>query len=229
ARDGPAAAMNLLRETGRALLAGPGTLLSDPAIAAWLVRTSLAAGDESLAPCISGAAGALAKANPGFPALAAAAAHTKGLASRNTDLLAEATAVHPDKWARASAAEDLAVLLGATCLEQTIRCLKSALGGYDQIGAERDSARVRRRLRKLGIRRRHWTTLPGRPVTGWASLTGTEQAVAGLVAEGLNNQQVASRIFLSTHSVAHYLRQIFRRLHIRSRVELARIVLEESS
>jgi len=38
-----------------------------------------------------------------------------------------------------------------------------------------------------------------RPVTGWHSLTDTEQAVAGLVAQGLNNNQVAARMYISTH------------------------------
>jgi DNA-binding CsgD family transcriptional regulator len=94
----------------------------------------------------------------------------------------------------------------------------------------RDQARVRRRLRHLGIRRRHWaTTAAARPVTGWDSLTGTEQAVARLVAEGLNNGQVAARMYISPHTVAHHLRQAFRKLTISSRVELTRIVIEHAA
>ena len=34
--------------------------------------------------------------------------------------------------------------------------------------------------------------------------------MADLVAEGLNNNQVAARMYISTHSVAHHLRQAFR-------------------
>jgi DNA-binding NarL/FixJ family response regulator len=68
-----------------------------------------------------------------------------------------------------------------------------------------------------------------RPVTGWDSLTDTEQAVSRLVAQGLNNNQVAARMYISTHTVAHHLRQTFRKLHIASRVELARIVIEEGA
>ena len=67
-----------------------------------------------------------------------------------------------------------------------------------------------------------------RPVTGWHSLTDTEQAVAALVAEGLNNNQVAVRMYISTHTVAHHLRQAFRKLSIASRVELTRIVIEQA-
>ncbi len=64
---------------------------------------------------------------------------------------------------------------------------------------------------------------------GWHSLTGTEQAVASFVAEGLNNNQVAARMYISTHTVAHHLRQAFRKLSISSRVELTRIVIEQAS
>ena len=150
--------------------------------------------------------------------------------ARDPALLAEAAAQHPDPWARASAAEDLGVLHGRHGdRDQAIRHLKAALGGYRQAGADRDQARIRRRLRQLGIRRRHWATQAARPLAGWDSLTGTEQAVAGLVAEGLNNNQVAARMYISTHTVAHHLRQAFRKLAIASRVELTRIVIEHAA
>jgi DNA-binding NarL/FixJ family response regulator len=229
ARDGPAAAISHIHQAGTGLPAHHGLLSGAPAHAAWLVRTALAAGNQALANQVTGTAVALANANPGFPALAAAAAHSRGLATRDTGLLAEAAAQHPDPWAKASAAEDLAVLLTSTEKDQAIRHLKTALDGYRQTGADRDQARVRRRLRKLGVRRRHWTTPATRPITGWNSLTDTEQAVSRLVAEGLNNNQVAARMYISTHTVAHHLRQAFRKLQIASRVELARIVIEEAA
>ncbi|PRX63784.1 regulatory LuxR family protein [Nonomuraea fuscirosea] len=83
-------------------------------------------------------------------------------------------------------------------------------------------------MRRLGIRDRHWTAVPGKPVSGWNSLTHTEQAIAELVAQGLNNKQVAGRMYLSPHTVAHHLRQAFRKLSIASRVELTRIVIERT-
>ena len=230
ARDGPAAVLGRLRELCADLQARPGLLLGDPALAAWLVRTALAAGDSKVLASVTRTAVALASANPGFPALAAAAAHSRGLARRDPALLARAAAQHPDPWARASAREDLGVLHGAQGdRAQAIHHLKEALGGYGQAGADRDQARVRRRLRHLGIRRRHWATPAARPVTGWKSLTDTEQAVAGLVAEGLNNSQVAARMYLSPHTVAHHLRQAFRKLSITSRYELTRIVIEHAT
>ena len=227
---GPAAALGHLRQLCADLEARPGLLVGDPALAPWLARTALAAGEGGLAASAARAAQALADAHPGFPALAAAAAHSRGLATRDPALLAQAATRHPDPWARASAAEDLGVLHGRLGdRDQVIDHLKDSLGGYRQVGADRDQARVRRRLRQLGIRRRHWATAAARPVTGWDSLTGTEQAVAGLVAEGLNNNQVAARMYISTHTVAHHLRQAFRKLSIASRYELTRIVIEQAA
>jgi DNA-binding CsgD family transcriptional regulator/tetratricopeptide (TPR) repeat protein len=229
ARDGPGAILGLLRQVGADVTDRPGRLLGDPALAAWLTRAALATGQTELARRPARAARALADAHPGFLALAAAAAHSHGLAHHDPASLAEAAARHPDPWGRASAAEDLGVLHDRQAQrDQAIRHLKEALGGYGQAGAVRDQARVRRRLRQLGVRGRHWSTPPGRPVTGWPSLTGTEQAVAGLVAEGLNNGQVAARMYISPHTVAHHLRQAFRKLGIASRVELTRIVIEQA-
>jgi DNA-binding CsgD family transcriptional regulator len=65
-----------------------------------------------------------------------------------------------------------------------------------------------------------------RPVFGWGSLTGSERSVADLVAEGLTNREVATRLFLSPHTVDAHLRHIYRKLGIGSRVALARMVAD---
>ncbi|MEQ4723951.1 helix-turn-helix transcriptional regulator [Nonomuraea sp. B19D2] len=54
------------------------------------------------------------------------------------------------------------------------------------------------------------------------TLTNTERSVADLVAQGLTNRQVAGQMFLSPHTVSFHLCQVFRKLGIGSRVELAR-------
>jgi DNA-binding NarL/FixJ family response regulator len=153
-----------------------------------------------------------------------AAAHCGGIVGQDPELLAHAAASHRDPWARASAAEDLGtVLIAMNNPDGAVPYLDDALGGYGHASAERDLARIRRRLRKLGVRRQHRATA-GRPATGWESLTEIEQMTATLVAEGLTNHQVADRMYVSAHTVAFHLKQVFRKLGIGSRVELARIV-----
>ena len=212
------------------------SLVADPAAAAWLVRTARVLGDQESAETVVDAAERLAEDNPAFPAVRAAAAHARGLLDRSYGPLEQAAATHADPWARASAAEDLALLTAASgasggaedARQRTVVAFDAALAGYEAVGAARDAARVRRRLRRLGVRRRHWHHAD-RPLSGWASLTDTERAVSELVAQGLTNRQVADQLFMSAHTVAFHLRHVFRKLDIGSRVELARLALQRSA
>ncbi|WP_178132641.1 LuxR C-terminal-related transcriptional regulator [Phytohabitans rumicis] len=64
------------------------------------------------------------------------------------------------------------------------------------------------------------------PATRWTMLTVSERSIAAHVANGLTNRETASQLFISTHTVDYHLRQIFRKLDLRSRVELARVVAD---
>lgn len=57
---------------------------------------------------------------------------------------------------------------------------------------------------------------------GQDDLTPTERRVVQLVAEGRTNREVAAALFLSTKTIEFHLRNVFRKLGIRSRSELAR-------
>jgi DNA-binding NarL/FixJ family response regulator len=59
---------------------------------------------------------------------------------------------------------------------------------------------------------------------GVASLTGRELEVAGLVVDRKTNPEIAAELFLSLKTVETHLRNIFRKLGVSSRVELARAV-----
>ncbi len=61
----------------------------------------------------------------------------------------------------------------------------------------------------------------GRNRRDWSVLTPTEQRVADLAGDAMTNQQIAHRMRISPHTVNYHLRQIFRKLDINSRVELA--------
>ena len=227
AAQGPAAAIGHIRAVCAHLGPHPGMLLGEPGIPGWLVRTALAAGQDELAAEVARAASVLARANPDMPALTAAAAQCQGLLAHDPAQLADAAAQHTDPWAQASAAEDLAVLLaGQGSKDQAITRLHEAMAGYERAAASTDMARIRGRLRRLGVRRRYWTVSADRPLTGWESLTDAERATAQLAAQGLNNRQIGGRLYISRHTVAFHLRQIFRKLQISSRVQLTRIVVE---
>ncbi len=199
ARGGPMAAIPVLAETYEALASHRSWLISEPGTAPWLVRVAVSAGELKLAERTAAAAEDIAQKNYG------------------------------DAWLSASAAEDLGGLLNSSGGPQadTVACLDDALDCYERSGATRDAARVRRRLRQAGVRRRHWAAHRG-PDVGWASLTDTERAISELVSRGLSNQEVANRKYVSVHTVAFHLRQIFRKLGISSRVELARIAVENA-
>jgi DNA-binding CsgD family transcriptional regulator len=46
--------------------------------------------------------------------------------------------------------------------------------------------------------------------------------IARMVVDGATNREVAARLFLSPRTVDHHMRNIFSRLGLRSRVELAK-------
>jgi DNA-binding NarL/FixJ family response regulator len=61
--------------------------------------------------------------------------------------------------------------------------------------------------------------------TGRSGLTPAELRIALLVAEGLNNRQIAEQLFISRHTVESHLKQVFAKLEVRSRVALTRVIL----
>ena len=60
-----------------------------------------------------------------------------------------------------------------------------------------------------------------RPAAGWDSLTPTELKVVALVAEGLTNPQIGERLFVSKRTVSAHLRNVFAKLGVSTRAELA--------
>jgi len=217
--DGPTEAAFDLLACDRCLL------LEEPSASAWLIRAARRAGDERRVQRVMNTAEQLADVNRRYPSVVAAAAHAVGVASRDIGRLEKAASTHGAPWARGSASEDAAELLGAKGDRSAARSwLERAAMEYGRCDATRDSARIRSRLRDLGVHPHHWSRQQ-RPVYGWDSLTETEQSVAALVAEGLSNQEVATRMFLSRHTVDFHLRHIFRKLGIASRVALTRIAL----
>ena len=60
-----------------------------------------------------------------------------------------------------------------------------------------------------------------RPSSGWGSLTPTERDVVQLVSEGLANNDIATRLFISPRTVQTHLTHVYTKLGLTSRVQLA--------
>ncbi len=64
---------------------------------------------------------------------------------------------------------------------------------------------------------------------GWDSLTPTEREVARLVAEGLSNPDIASRLFISRATVKTHLAHVFTKLDIINRAQLAALATQATA
>ena len=189
-----------------------------------LARIALATKDEELAQLALDNSGRRMELNPGIAAIAAVAAHVRGLLEPSRTRLAEAVDLFertPRRLELASAVEDVGRASIATDRDAAVETLGHSLALYTEVGATWDARRVRSRLRELGVRRRLDTAEP--ETEGWGALTASELSVARLVAEGLTNREVAERLFVSPHTVNSHLRHVFTKLGINSRVELARL------
>ncbi len=194
------------------------------------VRIASAVGDEELAEHGISIAERRARLNPDVPSCAAAAAHTRGIWSDSAEDLGRAVSLYrggPRPLAHASALEDLGrVLAQQGDNASAIAALDEALTISARVGASWDAARVRSRLRRLGVRRR--IARIDRPKTGWEALTDAESLVANLAAHGGTNREIADKLFISTHTVSTHLRHVFEKLGVNSRVHLTRLVAGRS-
>ena len=190
-----------------------------------LVRMALAVGDRELAESAVADASRRAELSPGVPSLDAIAAHASGLLDGDNDKLSEAVSLFersPRSPAHAAALEDLGLAHQQRgTADSGIDALTQALVLFARAGATRDAARLRSRLRTLGIRRR--VAAAEKPATGWAAMTKSELAVAQLAANGLTNREIAEQLLVSPHTVNTHLRQVFAKLEVNSRVDLTRL------
>jgi DNA-binding NarL/FixJ family response regulator len=89
--------------------------------------------------------------------------------------------------------------------------LAVALGVFEELGAALCAQQARAELSRIGGRSPHSH-----------ELTPSEQRIAALVAEGKTNKEVAAALVVANRTVESALTQIYRKLDVRSRTELAR-------
>ena len=141
-------------------------------------------------------------------------AASEGDVGRAASLLQQAVAHHEevgDPYGLARAHLALGVVRRRARQKRGARdAIVSALTGFEELGAATWVETARGELSRVGGRTRE------------EGLTAAERRVAGLVAEGKTNREVAAALFLGERTVASHLTHIYAKLGVRSRTELAR-------
>ncbi len=101
--------------------------------------------------------------------------------------------------------------------------LGTALDLFKSMGAPNFAERARAELAAAGER------ATGTARSSTPDLTPQEAQVARLASEGLSNQDIAARLFLSAHTVDFHLRKVFRKFGITSRAQLHRSLSSTTS
>ena len=128
----------------------------------------------------------------------------------------------------ARAAEDAALAMrDAGHDAEAKRWHTEAATGYERLGAPRDGERLEEAMRSALSSPRPARTA-GR-VSGWSSLSPEDHAVAELVAAGLANRDIASRLFMSKRTVEWHVSRLYTKLNTPNRVALARAVEEHTA
>jgi DNA-binding CsgD family transcriptional regulator len=115
-------------------------------------------------------------------------------------------------------------LVAAGAQDRAAAELTLAVAAFERCGALRYRDEAERQLRRLGVRISRRT---GRGLTDGfrlGALTEREMQVARLVVARRTNAEIAADLFLSTKTVETHLRNIFHKLDLTSRVQLAHAV-----
>ncbi|HEX2072321.1 MAG TPA: response regulator transcription factor [Geodermatophilus sp.] len=115
-------------------------------------------------------------------------------------------------WEAARDRLEVARELAGTLPETAVAHGRAALAAFRELGAARDADEAAAVLRGLGAR-------TGSGSAGAGGLTGREREVLRLVVEGLSNQQIAQRLFVSKRTVEHHVAGILAKLGVRTRAE----------
>ncbi|MDX6704107.1 MAG: hypothetical protein QOF26_4333 [Baekduia sp.] len=107
--------------------------------------------------------------------------------------------------------------------------LGEALDVFERLGAVPWADRTRVELRATGGAAAEGDAAEKEAVAaaGLEELTAHELQIARLVARGLTNREVAAKLFLSPKTIEYHLSQIYRKLDLRSRTQLASLMASE--
>jgi DNA-binding NarL/FixJ family response regulator len=112
---------------------------------------------------------------------------------------------------------------------RAIEELERAVATFEAAGAERFRLEAERELGSLGRRTYRRSRAGKLDGTGLEALTERELELARLVVDRKTNPEIAAELFLSQKTVETHLRNIFRKVGVANRVELARAVERQQS
>ena len=112
------------------------------------------------------------------------------------------------------------ILKGVSGLE-LIGALKAVHGGQPYVTAE-----LAVRL-LIGVKGK--SLVPKRDAKVQAALTYREQQVLEHITKGYTNQEIAERLGLTIGTIKYYLSQLFKKLHVRNRVQAVLAAKNQSS
>jgi DNA-binding CsgD family transcriptional regulator len=183
---------------------------------------AVAAGDHEFARETVERAKLAAERNPGVASFEGVALQVEGFVSRDPATLRSAVKIlreSPRPLLLAGALADYgAVLVDKGDRHTGVAVLSEAYDLFAGLGANHYLRRVERDLNRAGA-----------PADEREALTKSEERVAQLVSEGHTNQSVASALGVSVHTVNTHLRAVFRKMGVRSRVQLANAMSTKTS
>ncbi len=117
--------------------------------------------------------------------------------------------------------------LASSDREAAVEELSLARNTLERLGASRYRDQAARELRALGERVARPKRSRAAIGSGVASLSGREEEVANLVAEGHTNKRIAAELFLSEKTVEKHIARIFGKLGVSARAQVAAAVERE--
>jgi DNA-binding CsgD family transcriptional regulator len=196
-----------------------------------IVRLALSTGDSALAQASVAVAEQEAASEPSSKAKAITAGRCRALVEGDTAPLLAAAEYHQSVRQLMEAARSLedAAIVAVVNGDSTARpAFTRAVDLYSDLGAEWDLSRLDGRMRQHGLRRGR-RSRPARPTVGWESLTPTELKIAGMIATGCSNPDIAAEFYLSRRTVETHVSHILTKIDGRSRTEIAREVVRHTS
>lgn len=158
----------------------------------------------------------IAMAGPDIHAGAAALEHAIEVADRRGRQL-EAV------WARL----DLGRLLSGAEPDRAVQFLEEAAAAAQHSGATTEARVAAHLLRRVGVRT--WHRPAGHGDGPLAGLSPREHEIASMVAAGASNLDIAHRLFLSRKTIERHVSNIFVKVGVRNRVQLAAVAARADS